>query len=145
MKNKRNAFTLAETVVACTILATALAVSVQMLVAASAQHKAMERSRVALLEAGNVLERLSVQPWSKLNADGLSEWKLSPEADGVLPGGKLEIQVEPATGDPAGKRIAVTVFYNPKKNQPARAVRLVTWRYAVAIAAPTAEVKDETK
>lgn len=145
MKNKRNAFTLAETVVACIILATAFAVSVQMLVAAAAQHKAMERGRVALLEAGNVLERLAVQPWSKLNADGLSEWKISPEADGVLPGGKLKIQVEPASDDPAGKRIAVTVFYNSKKNQPAHAVRLVTWRYDDAIAAPTAEANHETK
>ena len=143
MKNKRKAFTLTETVVAGVILATAIAVSVQMLVAASAQHKTMEHGRIALLEAGNVVERLAVEPWSKLNADELAAWKLSPEAAAALPDGKLQIHLEPLSGQPAGKRITVTVFYNPKKNQPARSSRLVTWRYADAIAAAKTEANHE--
>ena len=141
MKNKRKGFTLTETAVAGVILATAIAVSVEMLVASSAQHKAMDHGRTALLEAGNVAERLSVEPWSKLSADELAAWRLSPEADAALPGGKLQIRIEPTSDGPAGKRIAVAVFYTPKKNQPARSVRLVVWRYAQAVATAKTGVK----
>ncbi len=145
MNNKRSGFTLTETVVAGIILSTAIAVSMQMLVATSAQHQTMEQGRIALLEAGNVVERLSVLPWSKLDADELSAWNLGPQAARALPGGKLEIQVQPTSDEPAAKRLTVVVSYSPKEKQPARSVRLVTWRYADAIATPPPEGKNENK
>ncbi len=156
MNYKRRGFTLTETVVAVIILTTAIAVSTQILVATSVQHKAMQCERVALIEAGNVIERLAVVPWSKLEAGELSDWKLSPQASEVLPDGKLEIQIEPTdakkTGkeqvgkeqiakELAGRRLTVTVSYSPAENQPDRSVRLVTWRYDHATAAPQPEAK----
>ncbi|MBN2295453.1 MAG: type II secretion system protein, partial [Pirellulales bacterium] len=131
MNNKRRGFTLAETVVAIIILITAIVVSTQLLVATSAQHKTMERERVAIIEAGNVIERLAVQPWTKLTTDELSTWKLSPQAEAALPDAKLKIQIQPTSAEakPAGRRLTVIVSYGPKKKQQARSIRLVTWQY----------------
>ena len=134
MTKKRGGFTLTETLVAGIILATAFAVATQMLIAASAQRKALDIRQVALIEAGNVMERLVAEPWSKLDATELGTWKLGPRAARALPGAKLEIKIEPTPGkqgtkEPAAKRLTVIVSHGGGNEQPAREVRLVAWRY----------------
>lgn len=149
MTKKRGGFTLTETLVAGLILATAFTVATRMLIAASAQRKALDIRQIAIIEAGNVMERLTAEPWSKLDATELGQWKLSPQAARALPDAKLEIQVEPITNkpgseetdtkktgssEPAAKRVTVIVSYSGNAGQPAREVRLVAWRYEHVIA-----------
>ena len=139
MTKKRGGFTLTETLVAGVILATAFTVATQMLITASAQRKALDVRQIALIEAGNVMERLAVEHWAKLDAVELGKWKLSPQATRTMPDAKLEIQIEPTTGktkseetdskEPAAKRLTVIVSYGGADDQPAREVRLVAWRY----------------
>ncbi len=139
MKKKRGGFTITETLVAGIILATAFTVAMQMLIAASTQRKALDVRQIALIEAGNVMERLVTEPWSKLDATELGKWKLGPQAALALPDAKLEIQIEPTTGkpgseetgakEPAAKRLTVIVSYGGADERPAREVRLVAWRY----------------
>ena len=134
MTKKRDGFTLTETLVAGIILATAFTVATQMLIAASTQRKALDVRQIALIEAGNVMERLAAEPWSKLDATELGKWKLGPQAARALPDAKLKIQFKPTSGkpdnkEPAAKRLTVIVFYGGTDDQPAREVRLVAWRY----------------
>ena len=139
MKKIRGGFTLIETLVAGIILATAFTVATQVLIAASTQRKALDVRQIALIEAGNVMERLVVEPWSKLDAKEQGKWKLSPQAALALPDAKLKIKIEPVISkpdakgtnakEPAAKRVTVIVSYRGADEQPAREVRLVAWRY----------------
>jgi Tfp pilus assembly protein PilV len=142
MTKKRGGFTLIETLVAGIILATAFTVAARMLIAASAQRKAMDLRQIALIEAGNVMERLAAEPWPKLDAAEFGTWKLCPQAARALPRAKLEIQIKsmpgkPAAKEPAAKRVTVIVSYGGDDNRPAREVRLVAWRYEHAPATST--------
>ena len=154
MTKKRGGFTITETLVAGIILATAFTVAARMLIAASAQRKALDIRQIALIEAGNVMERLATEPWPKLDAKELAAWKLSPQAAHALPGAKLKIQIEPATGkpgskgpgtkEPAAKRVTVIVSYSGGGDeQPAREVRLVAWRYEHPAVKTESEKKNE--
>ena len=138
MTKKRGGFTLTETLVAGIILATAFTVATQLLIAAATQRKALDTRQVASIEAGNVMERLAAEPWSKLDATELGTWKLCPQAAQALPGGKLEIQIasiagKPDSKDPAAKRVTVIVSWSSGNEQPVGKVRLVAWRYEHAI------------
>jgi len=138
MRTKRDGFTLTETFVAGLILATAFAVATQLVIAASRQRKALDLRQLALIEAGNVMERVAAEPWSKLDAEELGSWELGAQAAGALPNARLDIQIDPAAGQPdggeanakqpTGKRITVIVSYGGDGQRPARKVRLVAWR-----------------
>lgn len=140
MRNNRNGFTLIETSVAGIILATALAVGTQMLLAASRQRKACDMCQLALIEAGNVMERLAVEPWSNLEAAEVDTWELGVQAVSGLPNASLDIHIdtiapEAASGEAsarelAAKRITVIVSYGGTSKKRNRETRLVTWRYA---------------
>jgi Tfp pilus assembly protein PilV len=144
MTKKRCGFTLAETLIAGIILATAFTVATQMLIAASAQRKALDLRQFALLETENLMERLAVEPWSRLDEKTLSSLKLSSQATEALPKAKLAIQIEPISDksdkeekggkavdskEPAAKRVTVVVTYGDAKGQNVQEVRLVAWRY----------------
>lgn len=139
MRKRRGGFTLTETFVAGIVLATALAVATQMMVAAARQRKAFDMRQLASIEAGNVMERLAAEPWSKLESAAVDTWELGVQAASTLPNARLDIQIEPiaseldageaGTGELAGKRITVDVSYGGTGEQPNQPVRLVAWRY----------------
>lgn len=150
MTDRRRGFTLTETLVAGVILATAATVAMQMLVAAAGQRRSLDARQAALIEAGNVMERLAAKSWEELDAAELSKLTLGERAVQALPSGKLEIQIEPIAAQPddklpAAKRLTVAVSYGGEGEgtQKAREVRLVAWRYERP--AGKTEVKEEVK
>ncbi len=58
--------TLLELAVAGALLGTLLVVCLQLLQATAAQRRLADQRQLALLEVGNVLERLAARPWSDL-------------------------------------------------------------------------------
>ena len=77
------------------------------------------------------MEKLTAMPWDEIDkaADKsfaeASQKALPKELDGV----EIEIEVAPATGEPAAKRIAVSLRWQDKDNQWVQPVRLTAWRY----------------
>jgi len=125
----RRALSVLELLVAMVLLATLLAVSLQLIAALAQQRRALDRRQQALREAANCMERIAARPWDELTPERLTATRLSPEAQQSLPGAALAIDVVPAA-DPEGKRIVVSVAWQEGDAQPERSVRLVAWRYA---------------
>ena len=68
----RRGMTLLELAVAGTLLGTLLVVCLQLLQATAAQRRAADQRQLALLEVGNVLERLAARPWADLTPESAS-------------------------------------------------------------------------
>ena len=64
MKMTRRGMTLLELVVAGALLGTLLVVCLQLLAATAAQRRAADQRQLAVLEVGNVMERLAARPWA---------------------------------------------------------------------------------
>lgn len=125
---RRRGISLLEISTAGILLATTLVVCLQLARATATQRRGLQDRRLAVREAANVMERLSVQPWQELTAEGVGEVQLSEEAQQVLPQSKLEIEVT-KPDELGGKRITVVVRWLSRTEQAERSVRLVAWRY----------------
>lgn len=129
MVNRRGV-TLLELAVAGILLGTLLTVCLQMVGATAARRRAVEDRQTAMLEAGNVMERLAARPWDELTPEAVAEIELSSEARESLLEGRLEVDVTRGGPDePDAKRVAVLVRWNDRSGKPQRPVRLVAWRY----------------
>jgi len=125
---RRRGISLLEISTAGILLAATLVVCLQLFRATATQRRGLQDRRLAVREAANVMERLSVRPWQELTAEGVGEVQLSAEAQQVLPQAKLEIEVT-KPDELRGKRITVVVRWVSQSDQSDRSVRLVAWRY----------------
>ncbi|WP_158633449.1 hypothetical protein [Tautonia sociabilis] len=118
----RRGFSLIESTIAVLLLMTAMATTVRALAWVARDRRAAERRAVALREAENLLDRLSLaDPEAAPPA-------LSDEAATSLPGGEVVIDRRPEEGEgPAMERLSVTIRYEDRPGEPARPVRLTTW------------------
>jgi Tfp pilus assembly protein PilE len=129
-KLKRGSMLL-ETAVACVLLAALAGVCLKSFAAAAAQRLAIDQRQIALREAANLMEKLTVMPWDEV--DKTADKPFVEAAQKLLPkeldGAELQVEVTPAEGEPAAKRLAVTIRWQDKDNQWAQPVRLTAWRY----------------
>lgn len=133
MTNQRSGFTLMEILASCLLLAALLTLCVQLVGASTTQRKAAALRETALLEAANAMERMVAGSWDSLTSEAAGQAALSPEAAESLPGGKLAVEIEPVEDDPAARRIAVEVRWEPAPGRAPERVRLVAWRYSSAV------------
>jgi hypothetical protein len=126
----RRGVSILELTVSAVLLVALMTLCLTMLGAAASQQASGRRRAAALAEAANVLEQIAAVPFEELAGDRLAGWRLSPEAAAQLPGGTIEVAVDDFLGPPAGKRITVTIGWSDRAGEPARPVRLVTWRFA---------------
>ena len=120
-----------ELVVAGAIVGTLLVVCLQLLSAAAAQRRAADQRQCALVELGNVMEQIAARPWAELTTAALSHEKLSPSADGQLPGAELKIEVFTSADEPGAKRITAALRWQDRSGQLLAPVTLTTWRYKI--------------
>jgi hypothetical protein len=124
-------FTLAETAAAVVLLGLAMTMTVRMLDALAQQRRSAEQRELALLEAANLLERLTLREWSSLTAERLGAERLSPAAAGRLPAGRLKLDVQDlplGESEPLCRRLEVEIRWRGPAGEP-RPVRLVAWVY----------------
>jgi len=126
---QRRGFTLLEVSVAGALLAVATLLAVQTRGVHAAAGRAQSAEQIALAEAENLLERLTVWPWDELDSENLQGLTLDDAAAAALSGATLEVTVDPPRGAPPAKRIAVQITYAGAGGPAARSVRLVAWRY----------------
>jgi Tfp pilus assembly protein PilE len=129
-KLKRGSMLL-ETAVACVLLAALAGVCLKSFAAAAAQRLAIDQRQIALREAANLMEKLTAIPWDEV--DKTADKPFVEAAQKSLPkeldDAELKVEVTPAEGEPAAKRLAVTIRWQDKDNQWVQPVRLTAWRY----------------
>jgi hypothetical protein len=125
---KRRGIMLVELFVACAIVTMLLTFCLQLIGAAIAQRHAADQRQCAILELGNLMERIAAKPWEELATENLMQEKLS-DAAACLPGVELKVEVFEASEVPSGKRITASLRWQDASNQYVAPVHLTTWRY----------------
>jgi hypothetical protein len=128
-QSPRRGMTLLELAVACTLLGTLLVVCLQLLLATAAQRRAADQRQLALVEVGNVMERVAARRWDDLTSKTLDGGKPSGWLGERLPGAELKIEVTAPSGEPIAKRITVSLRWQDRNGRYLPGVKIVTWRY----------------
>jgi hypothetical protein len=114
------------------MLMIAMGLTVKVLGWVGAQRRDSERRQIAVLEAANLMERLTARPFEALTADSSRELLLSPRARQSLPGAELNVDIR--ANDPAGgagsKRVALRLRWQSRSGEWAAAVHLASWVYS---------------
>ena len=99
--------------------------------AAAAQRLAIDQRQIALRDAANLMEKLTALPWDEVDkaADKSFAESAQKGLQKELDGAEVKVEVVPATGEPAAKRLAVAIRWQDKDNQWVEPVRLTAWRY----------------
>jgi hypothetical protein len=118
-----------ELVVAFTLLGTLLIVCLEMFSAAAAQRRAADERTCALVELGNVMERVAARPWPELTTSAVARERLSPWAAGQLPGAELKIEVSTPSAEPGAKQITASLRWEDRSRRLVAPLRLTTWKY----------------
>ena len=129
MRVARRGTTLIEVCTALCMLAGVFVGTAQLLTICARQRVAIDRQFVAQGEAANVAERVAAMKYEEVDNENLEKLSLSPQAQALLPEGKLAIESTEATASAVShKRVAITVSWmNPTGAE--RDTRLTTWKY----------------
>ncbi|MEX0715865.1 MAG: hypothetical protein WD066_04725 [Planctomycetaceae bacterium] len=109
------------------VIGAVAAMALPLLTAVEAHRRATERRQIALVEAENILERLSLAPWDEIDGESAKSVELPPRCREALPGAELAVAVSDPTGVPPAKRIAVRIAWREGESSAVAAVRLVMW------------------
>ena len=126
-----------ELAVAGVLLGTLLVVCLQLLMATAAMRKSVEQRQLAIIEVGNVMERVAARRWAELTPQAAAAERLSPSTRDRLPGAELKVELSEQTwrqvGNlpqlPAAKRITVSLRWQDRAGQYLPPVTVTTWRY----------------
>jgi Tfp pilus assembly protein PilV len=133
----RRGMTLMELAVAGVLLGTLLVVCLKLLVATAAVRKSVQQRQLAVIEVGNVMERLATRRWAELTPRAAAAVRLSATARQRLPGAELKVEViDVAAGwqaaplpSPPAKRISVSLRWQDQTGQYLPPLTVTTWRY----------------
>jgi Tfp pilus assembly protein PilV len=126
---RRRGFLLLEVIVSSVLLAALTMVCLKYFLVAAAQRQSTDQRLTAMREAENIMERLSVRPWSELTPETLSKQSLSPEIQRFMPDAELKIDIADEETKPPAKRITVSIRWQDQNGQWTEPVRLVAWSY----------------
>jgi prepilin-type N-terminal cleavage/methylation domain-containing protein len=129
MQIKRRGLSLIEVSAAIVLLGALATIVMQSLEWTLVERREAERREIALVEAGNAMERLAAANWESLAPRASAEEPLSAIAKEMLPGGRLTTEVKAAGDDPAARRIVVEVRWLNRAGETDQPVRLTTWVY----------------
>jgi hypothetical protein len=120
---------LAEMTIAAGMLVVVMTLTVQVLGYAGQQRRAADQRQRAMLEAANLLERITAGPFDEVTPERARRLAIEPATPASLPGADWAVDV---TDDPPGpgrsaKRIAVRLRWKGRLGEWEAPVRLVTW------------------
>lgn len=124
----RRGIILMELVVAGALLGTLLVVCLQLIGAAAAHRRTVDQRQLAVVEVGNVMERLAARPWTELTPQ-VAVPQLSPPVRNRLPNAELKVEVTTSAAEPGAKRIIVSLRWQDRAGQFVQPVKVVTWRW----------------
>lgn len=127
--DRRRGYTLLELMTAMIVLGTATATIVPAIGWANAQRRAAESRQIAVLEASNIVERLSTQRWEDVTPDAVAKRKLSPVAAQSLRDPVLTVRIAAVKDNPDGKRLALELRWKNREGDFVVPVRLTRFLY----------------
>ncbi len=130
----RRGFTLVECLVATGLLGVIFVLVGQWFAWDSLERREAWKRQLATQEAANVLERLSRTPYETLTAENLAALQLSPETQGWLADGALQVSATATTTPLPGQQLQVEVRWGSRHENPPAPVRLTAWRFAPGVA-----------
>jgi prepilin-type N-terminal cleavage/methylation domain-containing protein len=122
-------YTLLEMMTAMLVLGTATATIVPLAGWAQAQRRAAESRQIAVLEASNIIERISARPWDDVTPEAAAKEKLSPSAARALREPVLKVNVAAVKDDPVGKRVSLEIRWKNREGDYVSPVRLTRFLY----------------
>ncbi|HET6425619.1 MAG TPA: type II secretion system protein [Planctomycetaceae bacterium] len=124
--HRRTAFTLFELMLAMMLLGVIFSVFVPMLLTIAHERRDASREQIALQHAANVLEVVTLRPWTELQ-DPLMGPELSPAMQRVFVDFEQTISVAEVEGTPASKRITVSLTWEHRSGQRTSPLTLHGW------------------
>jgi hypothetical protein len=118
-----------ELVAASALLGTLLIVCLEVFSAADAQRRAAEQRNCAIVELGNIMERVAARPWPELATSAVAGQRLSDWAAQQLPAAELRIEVSTPPAQPGAKQITATLRWEDRSRRLVAPLRLTTWKY----------------
>ncbi len=126
---RRPGFGLIEMAVTGVLIAAAMAATLHVVGWVALERRAVERRQRAVLEASNLMERITARPWESLSTEALGSIRMAEASAALLPGSTLGIQVESIENTPLRKRITVEIRWLDRSGRPEAPVRFVAWAY----------------
>lgn len=129
-RTRRAGFTVIECCAAAAMLVATLTVVMTLFAAVAGKRQTITWQAVAIVEADNLLERLTAEPYAALTSERVEAMDLGSGVVEQLPQGTVAVRVEQQAGPPERKRIEVEVAWQPPRSDQPRRHRVVTWVYA---------------
>lgn len=93
-----------------------------------ARERQLNRQReAAILEVGNLMERVTALDWDELTADRIGAIPLSPELLRQAPDAKLVVSIDAEPADAKMKRVLLELRWESGPGKAAPPVRLAAW------------------
>ncbi len=128
---RRRGSLLVELAMGTALFTIAMTLTVKILGTVAVERRAAERRQQALLEVGNLMERITAYPYDELSPDLAKRLSLSPAARAALPHSELGIDISPVKAGKgtsrSSKRIALVVRWQGGGGEWVAPVRLVSW------------------
>jgi len=128
-KRARRGSLLAEVTMAAVLLMIAMTLTIKVMGYAGMERRSTERRQRALLEVGNLMERITAYEFDQVTAGLAAQMTLSDEARRTLPDAELVVNIAdnvPPAGHKA-KRIGIKLRWRDRNGEWERPVRLTSW------------------
>jgi hypothetical protein len=128
-KGKRRGSLLVEVSMAMVVLMIIMSVAIKILGFAAHERGAADRRQRAVLEAGNVMERITAYSFDEVTPESVRRIALPESAREALPGSELALEVTTIdrARDRAARRITVRLRWRDRAGQWEAPVRLTSW------------------
>ena len=123
----RSGSLLVELLVAGALLGVVTAAVIPTLAWIVRQRKFNHERQAAILEVGNVMERLMTLDWNELTSERAAQVKLSEPVENQLADPRLTVTVD--TEDDAAKHVLIELSWQIGPGRAAPPVRLAAWVY----------------
>lgn len=128
-RSPRRGSLLLEVAMAAALLMIAMALTVKVLGFVALERRASERRQLAIVEVGNLMERITAYPFEEVTPQLAARMTLSPAARQTLADSELAIEVanSEAGAGRSARRIAIRLRWRGPGGDWVAPVRLTSW------------------
>jgi type II secretory pathway pseudopilin PulG len=126
MKNRR-ASLLLELVISGIVLGMAMSAAIPTLGWIARERQLTRQRQAAILEVGNLMERITLVDWNELTSRRASSFEISERLRDELVDSDLKVTVAPDDSDEGSKHVLIELNWDVVPGRPAPPVRLAAW------------------
>jgi hypothetical protein len=118
---------LLELVISGLLLGVVISATVPMLGSIARQRQLSRQRQAAILEVGNLMERLTLLDWETLTQERAAAFELAEPLKSALPDSQLKITVAADEAEVGAKHVLIELRWETVPGRPAPPVRLAAW------------------